>query len=131
MPLVSHAEFIEAIARASGASLYPTTPHPDVPAGQKAICEQIAPNGHRFVFTASGFTFPGHGFIQYRDVERADWRDNPNIYDQTKEYRNYLVVHFRDRLPIEIYLGDPGSSVATGGLIKMMKMLEIKPDQTG
>ena len=126
---VSHAEFVEAMARTFGATLYPTTPHPDVPAGQKALCEKISPNGHRFIFTASGFTFPGHGFIPYHDVVRATWGEQRFDQPKDKDHQNYLVVHFRDSLPVQIYLGGSSSSVSFGGLIKMMQLLEIEPDQ--
>ena len=128
----SHAEFVETLrrlnyARHFNAILNPTTSHPDVPASERAIFEKITPNGQRFIFTASGFTFPGHGFIPYQDVERTTWRSDPS--DQTKDYQNYLVVVFHARPPLEIYLGGSAESVPLGGLIMMMKVFKIKTGQ--
>ena len=120
-------ELVQALgyARLFNATLNPASSHPDLPANEIAILEKVTPNGHRFVFADSGFTFPGHGFIPYQDVEHASWGVYDH-FDQKREYRNYLTIAFRDRPTIMIYVGSSGESVSLGGLIIMMRSITKK-----
>jgi hypothetical protein len=132
-PETSLADFIALLevldyAGTFNAVFNPTCSHPDVPAGEKAVFEKITPNGHRFVFTPGGFTFPGHGFIPYQDVFRADWGAF-DPHDQSEAYQNYLSIYFHDQPPINIFVGASGESVKVGGLITMMKTFKLKPGE--
>jgi hypothetical protein len=124
-PAIHHASLCEAVkvlgyAGLCGASYNPGAAHPDLPADEQGLLEFTAPDGLRFVFSGSGFTFPGHGFVPYQDVFRADW---PYLLkDQNSNYQNYLMITFQDDRPaIKIYVGIKASSLSH--LIILMRAL--------
>ena len=119
-PAVSHARWCE-IARSSywescGATFNPAATHPDLPAGEHEVVEYFTPEGLRFVFTGSGFTVPGHGFVPYQNVFHVDWP--PPYADLDSDHKNYVLIQFFDRPSITLYVGNRSTSV--GELIIMM-----------
>jgi hypothetical protein len=103
-------------------TLNPPAPHPDVPTGETAVMEYIDPDGRRYLFTGTGFTIPGHGFILYKDASHIDWP--PFGPDRRADYKDYLVIYFRDRPAITFRVGHE-RSVALGGLIICTRSIAI------
>ena len=79
--------------------LSPAYSHPSVPAGETVIAEIIDRSGQGLFFTGSGFTLPGHGFIQYDNIAAAEWISSEPFAIKAKRKRD-AFDH------IELTLGD-------------------------
>ena len=44
-----------------------------MPKGQTVVAEVVDRTGQGLFFTGSGFTLPGHGFVNYDDIKEASW----------------------------------------------------------
>jgi len=79
-PAISNADMVEIQLRkwirkghVHNVTLRPAYSHPSVPLGETVIAEVIDRSGQGLFFADSGFTLPGHGFIQYDDITAAEW----------------------------------------------------------
>jgi hypothetical protein len=123
-PAISHADLCQKvqdfrIVQVFGATFNPAVTHPDLPPGEAGVLEYFIPEGRKFVFGTSGFTVPGSGFVPYQDAVWLGWADRD--VEQKGDHKKYLMINFRERLPITMHVG--GASVPLGGLIKVMQML--------
>jgi hypothetical protein len=78
----------------SGVRLGLIDSHPPVPEGETVFMELIESGGQSLLFSNTGFTLPGHGFIPYSVVESADRPRGPYPFNSPQKRDDEGAVEF-------------------------------------
>jgi hypothetical protein len=98
------------VPKMQNVTLYPDVSNPDVPRNEIEVFNFIDLDGQELIFTSNGFTFPGRGYIPYKEIIIATW---PSGMRLKPNYREYIEIRFRDRPPIAFHAG-PQAAVSLG-----------------
>lgn len=77
-------------------TLRPTYSHPTIPVGEEPVAEVIDRQGRGILFTNSGLTMPGRGFVQYADIKRVVWMGHDRDLRRKQDEYDRIELEFVD-----------------------------------